>query len=718
MSPQAGSVPEVELLDPSNPFAAESALPHRLPPFDAIREEHHRPALLAGMAAQRAEVEAIATAPGEPTFEGVVVALERSGALLRRVEHVLDSATSSFSTPALRALEAEVAPLLAAHADAIHLDRALFARLDAVHAARERLGLDAEDRRLVERLHTDFVRAGAALAPEEQEQLRGLNAQLSELTTAFGTHLLEETNDLAVLVDDPAQLRGLTPAALAGAAQAARERGHAAGWLLPLVLPTAQPVLAALDDRGLRERVHRASISRGARGGEHDTRALVSRITALRARRAALLGFPHHAAHVVDDQTAGDVATVMATLTSLVPAAVANARAEAAALARVLQEAGESSPLQPWDWAWCAARLAAGDAALDPEELRAHFELDAVVTRGVFLAASRLYGVGFTERTDLPLPHPAVRAWEVTGEDGAPLGLFLLDPYARESKRGGAWMTEYAGQSRLPGESAHRPVVTNTLNLAEPAPGEPALLSLDEVTTVFHEFGHALHGLLSNVRYPRLAGTSVPRDFVEYPSQVNEVWAWEPEVLASYARHHATGEPLPAAVGERLRARADTAGPGSGQGFATMEILAAMLLDQAWHQLAPGEEVAPEEVEAFEAAALERYGIAATEDCPVPPRYRSTYFQHVFSGGYSAGYYSYLWSEVLDADTVAWFTERGGLRRENGRVFADALLSRGGAVDPMEAYVAFRGRAPEIGPLLRRRGLAPAEGVDAGSVGA
>ncbi len=690
----------LRVLDDANPFARPSALPHALPPFDAVREEHYRPALLEGMAAQRAEVEAIAAQGGEPTLAGTVVALERSGALLRRVGHVFSSATSSSSTPALRELEAEVAPLLSAHDDAIHLDRRLFARIDAVHARRHELGLDQEERRLLERYHADFVRAGAALEVAEQEELRGLNAELSELTTAYGTHLLEETNDLAVLVVEEGELAGLSAGAIASAARSARERGHEHGWLLPLALPTDQPVLAVLTDRGLRERVHRASTARGLRGGDHDTRALLVAIAALRARRAGLLGFTSHAHYVIDDQTAGDVGTVMATLTSLVPAAVANARTEAAQLSELLAADGHAGPLQPWDWAHLAGRLAARRLALDPEELRAHFELDAVITRGVFHAATALYGLTFAERTDLPLPHASVRAWEVTRDDGASAGLFLLDPFARESKRGGAWMTEYVAQSALPGESAQRPVVTNTLNIPEPAPGQPALLTLDEVTTVFHEFGHALHGLLSDVTYPRLAGTAVPRDFVEYPSQVNEVWAFDPGVLPRYARHHATGEPLPDDVAAALSA-ADTV----GQGFATTEILAAMLLDQVWHQLAPGERVAPADVEAFEAGALARYGIAATEDCPVPPRYRSSYFQHVFSGGYSAGYYSYLWSEVLDADTVAWFASRGGLRRENGRLFADALLSRGGAVDPMEAYAAFRGRAPQIGPLLERRGL-------------
>jgi peptidyl-dipeptidase Dcp len=434
-------------------------------------------------------------------------------------------------------------------------------------------------------------------------------------------------------------------------------------------------------------------------------------IAALRAERAALLGAATHADHVIADQTAGTVAAVMDVLTSLVPAAVANAEREAAELERVLVADGGELPLRPWDWAYCAERVRAERYSLDPEELRPYFELDAVITRGVFAAAGGLYGLSFTERPELPTHHPDVRTWEVLDADGSSLGLFVGDYFARESKRGGAWMNNLVEQSRLLGT---RPVVTNTLNIARPAPGQPALLTPEEVETAFHEFGHALHGLLSDVALPRLSGTTVPRDFVEYPSQVNEVWAWDPAVLPGYAHHHATGEPLPPALVEAL-----LASRSYGQGFATTEILAAMLLDQAWHQLPPGTSVAAEDVEAFEADALARFGIAVEL---VPPRYRSTYFNHVFSGGYSAGYYSYLWSEVLDADTVEWFAEQAGavagsegvaaagsaLRRESGEVFRRELLSRGGTVDPMAAYRAFRGREPRIDPLLARRGLAPA----------
>jgi peptidyl-dipeptidase Dcp len=689
-------------LDPANPLAVPSELPHGLPPFDALRPEHHQPALEAGMAEQRAEVEAIASDPAEPTFANTVEALERSGQLLARAAAVFSNLVSSDSTEELRRIEAEVAPRLAAHSDAIHLDGRLFARIadvrDRALADPGASGLDAEDLAVLERYHIDFVRAGAGLAPEQQVRLRELNEEASRLTTAFGTHLLEETNALAVHVEDAAALDGLSPQALAAAADAARARGHESGYVLPLSLPTAQPVLASLRDRALRERVHTASISRGCRGGEHDTRETLVALAALRAERAALLGFPDHASYIVADQTAGDLATVMAMLTALAPAAVSNARGEQVELQEVLAAEGHEGPLRPWDWAWCAERVRAQRFAVDTEALRPYFALDAVLHEGVFWAAGQLYGLSFTERPELPVPHPDVRTWEVHDADGTSLGLFLGDFFARESKRGGAWMSTYVDQSHLLGQ---RPVVVNTLNVARPAEGEPALMSADEVDTLFHEFGHALHGLLSDVRHPRLSGTTVPRDFVEYPSQVNEFWAWGPEVLNRYARHHATGEPLPAEQVDRLEAARSY-----GQGFATTEILAAMLLDQAWHQLPAGQQVAAQDVEAFEAAALERHGLALEA---VPPRYRSTYFHHVFGGGYSAGYYSYLWSEVLDADTVEWFRENGGLRRENGEAFRRALLSRGGTVDPMAAYAAFRGRGPRIEPLLERRGLTGAQ---------
>ncbi|MEJ8278790.1 M3 family metallopeptidase [Pseudonocardia spirodelae] len=667
----------------SNPFLALSALPWGLPDTTAITDEHYLPAFEAGTAEQRAEVAAIVDG-GEPTFENTVVALERSGATLDRVARLFFTRVSADSSPAVREIEARVAPLLAAHADAIALDPGLFARVDALHSRRHDLGLDAESLRLLERRHRDMVRAGARLGGAEQARLRELNGELSALTTAFGAALLAGANAAAVHVTDRSRLGGLSDDAVAAAAAAATERGHDGGWLVTLVLPTAQPVLAVLTDRSLREEIFRASTTRG-QDGPHDTRATVLAIVRLRAERARLLGYPDHASYVIDDATAGSAAAAVQMLESLVPAAVANADREAAEL---------GSGLEPWDWAFEAERVRRERYAVDDAALRPYLELDRVITDGVFRAASGLYGITFTERTDLPAYHPDVRWWEVRDADGAELGLFGADLWARPSKRGGAWMNSLVDQSSLLGT---KPVVLNTLNLNRPPAGEPALLTLDEVRTLFHEFGHALHGLFSAVAYPTFSGTSVPRDFVEFPSQVNEMWLEDPGILASFARHHVTGEPLPADL-----LAASQAARGYGEGFATTEYLAASLLDQAWHRLSPEEAAGVTDVVAFEQQALEAAGVAHPL---VPPRYRTTYFNHVFGSGYAAAYYSYIWAEVLDADTVAWFGEHGGLRRENGDRFRREVLSRGGAVDAMEAYRSFRGRDPEIAPLLERRGL-------------
>jgi peptidyl-dipeptidase Dcp len=672
-----------------NPLLEPSPLPFGFPDFAAIREEHLPEAFAGAMAEQRAEVAAITAQPGPPTFADTIVALECSGATLRRVSAVFVTLVGSLSTPGIRDIEAQVAPQLTAHADAITLDPALFARLDALHAARHDLDLDPESLRLLERRHRDAVRAGARLDPAEQERLRALNAELSTLAAEFGARLLADTNDSALVVDDSAQLDGLSPDAVAAAARAAETRGHPGYWLLPLVLSTHQPALTLLTDRAARERLFRASVARGARGNAFDTRDLVRRITALRAERARLLGHPHHASWVVEVCTAERVEAVDEMLTALVGPAVRNAEAETAELAAV---AGH--PIEPWDRAFYAERVRRGNGA-DDAALRPYLELERVLHDGVFAAANELYGLRFAERHDLPVHHPDVRVFDVSRESGEPVGLFVADHYARETKRGGAWMNSFVVQSRLLGT---RPVVLNTLNLAKPAAG-PTLLSVAEVITLFHEFGHALHGLLSDVTYPTFAGTGVPRDVVEFPSQVNEVWLREPTLVARYARHHVTGEPLPDALHARLTDQA----PRFGEGFATTEYLAAALLDQAWHRRGPG---ADHDVEAFEAAALAAAGIPPT----MPPRYRSAYFNHVFAGAYSAAYYSYIWSEVFDADTVEWFTEHGGLRRANGEAFRDAVLARGGSVDPMAAYRAFRGRDPEIGPLLARRGLAASPG--------
>ncbi|MEU8274687.1 M3 family metallopeptidase [Microbispora bryophytorum] len=655
----------------ANPFLSPSTLPYGLPPFQEIREEHYAPAFEQGMAEQIAEVEAITGNPEPATFENTVEALERSGALLERVSAVFFNQASSDTTPGVQEIQKDVTPRLAKHADAIHLDAGLFARIQAVEAA------DEEQRWLLKRYLTDFTRAGATLGPQDQARLREINERLSALGTAFQQNLLADTNERAVVVEDVAELDGLSQDAIQGLADQARERGLDGRYLITLVLPTGQPTLAELTNRSLRERIHRASAGRGAANAE-----LIKEIAVLRRERARLLGYENHAEYVLADQTAGTTRAVTEMLDRLVPPAVANARKEQADLEEI---AGH--PIQPWDWAFYSEKVRKARYDIDSRRMRPYFELNTVLEKGVFNAASRLYGVTFHERSDLYGYHPEVRVFEVRDEDGSPLGLFLGDFHARASKRGGAWMNSLVKQSGLEGT---RPVVVNNLNIVK---GEPTLMTFDEVNTMFHEFGHALHGLFSDVRHPRFSGTAVPRDFVEYPSQVNEMWATHPEILAEYARHHETGEPMPQDLVDRMLETQKF-----NQGFATLEYLAATLLDWAWHTAYDGEQ----DVEEFERRALREAGV----DLPtVPPRYRSTYFAHIWASGYSAGYYSYIWSEVLDADTVEWFNENGGLRRENGDTFRRALLSRGGSVDSMTAFRDFRGRDPEITPLLDRRGL-------------
>jgi peptidyl-dipeptidase Dcp len=682
------SADESAAVSPDNPLRSISALPYRLPPFGDITPEHLREALLVGMAEQRAEVAAIAASAEAPTFDNTIVALERSGALLTRAWNVFGNLTSSVSTPRLREIERELAPLEAAHDDAIRLDPALFARIDAVHAARDEAGLDAESVRLVERYHLDFVLAGARLDEAGRARLTELNQELSTLSTTFGQNLQLATEAAAVRVDDAAELDGLDAEEIGAAAAAAADRGLD-GHLIALLLPSGQPVLAKLRNRDLRRRVHEASLSR-ASAGEHDNRPVAERIARLRAERARLLGFDTHADVVLADSTARTTGAVDAMLGSMVPASVANAEAEAEILRRAAAKDGVE--LAAWDWAFYSERVRAERYAVDTTALRPYFELDRVLIDGVFHAAELLYGFRFAPRPDLHGYHPDVRVWEVSDADGEEVGLYLGDFFAREGKRGGAWMSSFVRQSRL---LDTRPVVVNNLNVSRGAAGQPTLLTLDEVNTLFHEFGHALHGLSSAVTYPRFSGTAVPRDFVEFPSQVNEMWALWPQVLGHYARHVDTDEPLPASAVEAIDAARLW-----GEGFGTLEYLAATLLDQAWHRITPETEI--EDPIAFERAALERAGVALEL---VPPRYRTTYFQHIFAGGYAAGYYSYIWSEVLDADTVEWFRENGGLRRANGDEFRAKLLSVGGSVDPLDAFRAVRGRDADPTPLLKRRGL-------------
>ncbi|MET1034215.1 MAG: M3 family metallopeptidase [Arthrobacter sp.] len=666
----------------TNPLLRASELPFGLPDYRAIRPEHYVEAVEAGAREQLAELADIARDDSPPTFGNTFVAFERSGQLLRRALQAFENVRAAHGTPEIQDSHARIQSVLTEHGDAVRLDAPLFARLSSLDATR----LGGEDARLVEETLRDFRQAGAELDDADKAALRALNTRLSDLSTEYSRRLLAGMNDAAVHFATAGELRGLDQGELGSAAASARDAGHADGYLITLGLPTAQPVLERLELTESRRRIFEASVDRGVRG-DHPTLDLAAEMAGLRADRAGLLGYANHAEYALETQTAPSLTAVMDRLAALVPAAVANAEREAAVLA---ESAGRS--LEPWDWAHASAAVLRTRYDVDATALRPWFELESVVRDGVFRAATLLYGVTFAERHDLPVYHPDVRVWEVSDTDGSALGLFLGDYFARPTKTGGAWMNSIRLGAGLLGEL---PVVTNNLNITRPAAGGPALVSLDELRTLFHEFGHALHGLFSAAMYPSLAGTAVPRDFVEYPSQVNEMWSLWPEVADGYIRHHLTGEPLPDGTLERLEAAALW-----GEGFATTEYLAAAVLDLAWHSLAPGERVA--DPLAFEDAALRGAGF---DPAAVPPRYRTGYFKHIFGGGYAAGYYSYIWSQILDADTVEWFKERGGLTRENGDRFREGLLARGNTRDPLESYVDFRGRPAEIGPLLARRGL-------------
>lgn len=676
-----------------NPLLSPPALPYELPPYGSIRPEHYLPAFREAFAAHRAEVAAITAQTAEPSFENTLVALERSGELLDRVARTFYTVTSADATADIQAIEEELAPLMSAHSDAIQLDADLFARIADIHARLDELDLDAESRYLVQRHHREMSLAGAGLDAEQKSRLTDLNQRLSVLTTTFEKNLLADTNDLAVVFDEAAELDGLGPGELSAAAQAATARGLDGRYVVTLTLYTGHPLLASLTDRKSRRRLLEASRSRGARGNAFDNRAVLREIVRLRAERAAVLGYPSHAAAVLADQTAGTPDAARDLLRRLAVPAAANARAEQAALQRIAD--ADDVQIEAHDWAFYTEKVRAAEYDLDRAALRPWFDAERVLRDGVFFAAEQLYGIRVTERHDLQGYHPEVRVFEVHNADGSELGLFLLDLYTRDTKRGGAWMNSIVTQSSLRGTA---PVVVNNLNVNKPAPGTPTLLTLDEVTTLFHEFGHALHGLFATVTYPHFAGTAVHRDFVEFPSQVNEMWILWPEILTHYARHIDSDEPLPADVVERLHAS-----EAFNQGFATSEYLAASWIDQAWHGLTIDDAAADIDVAAFESAALADIGL---DNPAVPTRYASTYFAHVFSGGYSAGYYSYIWSEVLDADTVEWFRENGGLTRENGDRFRRRLLGVGGSADSLTAYRDFRGRDAEIQPLLERRGLA------------
>jgi peptidyl-dipeptidase Dcp len=683
-----------------NPLLTESRLPFRYPRFDAIKNDHFAPAFEQGMAEHRKETAAIATDPHTPSFENTIVALERAGQLLGRTSRVFFALNSANTNPDMQKLQREIAPKLAAHADAITLDPALFARLKALYEKRDELGLDPESKRLLWRYHKDFVRAGATLPDADKEKLKTLNTELATLQATFNQNVLKEVAASAVLVDAREELAGLPEAQIVAAGDAARAAGNEGKFLLRLTNTSGQPPLASLENRALRERLMKASLARGSRGGEFDNREAAARIARLRAERAALVGYPNHAAFQLEEQTAGSVDAVNKLLAQLAPPAVANARREAAEMQRLVEAEGGGFEIASWDWAYYAEKVRKARYAFDESQLRPYYELNRVLSDGVFYAAGRLYGLRFKERMDLPVYEPSVRVFDVFDKDGSPLALFVADVYARPNKNGGAWANAYVPQSGLFGT---KPVIANHLNVPSPPKGEPTLLTHDEVRTMFHEFGHALHGMFSNVKYPRFAGTSVPRDFVEYPSQVNEMWASWPEVLRNYAKHYQTSAPIPQELLDKVSAALKF-----NQGFATTELVAANVIDQAWHQHAASELPGADGVAAFETKALAAHGV---DFGPVPPRYRSTYYSHIFAGGYSAGYYSYFWSEVLDAASVEWIKANGGLKRENGDRFRATLLSRGGSEEAMTLFRNFTGGEPRVQPFLERRGLVapPAE---------
>jgi peptidyl-dipeptidase Dcp len=695
---QPGPAGTAAPLPAANPLAQESTLPYHLPPFDRIKDADFRPAFEAGMAEHRKEIEAIDNDKAAPTFENTLVALEKSGQLLDRVASVFFNLNSSNTNPEILKIASEMAPKLAAHRDAILLDPVLFSRVDAVYQDRANLKLDPESLQLLERTHLEFVRAGARLSPEDKTKLKQLNEQIAALTNQFSQNVLKATKDSAVVVDNVAELDGLSPEQIGAAAEAAKARKLEGKWVITLQNTTIQPALADLRNRALREKIFKASTER-ANGGADDNTAVVAQIVKLRAEKAALLGYPDFAAYALADQTAGTPAAVNQMLERLVPPALANARKEADDNQKLIEQQAAASngkpfTLQPWDWAFYAEQVRKTRFGFDQSEVKPYFELDHVLQDGVFYAAHELYGLSFKERHDLPVYHPDVRVFEVFNADGSPLGLFLADYFARDNKRGGAWSNGFVDQSRLLGL---KPVIVNNLNVPKPQKGQPALLTFDEVRTMFHEFGHALHALLSDVNYPSLGGTNVPRDFVEFPSQYNEMWARDPRVFANYAKHYQTGAPMPRALLDKV-----LAAEKFGQGYSTTEYLAAALLDQAWHQIPAADAPAAGGVMAFQEAALKKYGV---EYRLVPPRYSTPYFAHAFTGGYAAGYYSYIWSEVLARDVEEWFAKHGGLQRANGDFLRAKVLSRGRTADPEVLFEQFYGGKPDIGPLLEYRGL-------------
>jgi len=679
----------------ANPFLERSSLEYELPPFSEIVDEDYRQGFYLGCKEQLEEIETIIK-ENRATFENTIVALERSGQTLKRTLLVFFNKSASDTNALIDEIEAEISPKLAAHQDSILLNPELFSRIRNLYETRERLDLDKDDLWLLERYYEDFLHAGAALSLESRERLKKINERLSELETKFGQQVLADTNDLAVLVENEEHLEGLSPNQIATAAAAAQARGCDGKWLIPIVNFTGHPLLANLKNRQLREEIMRASLLKGDRDNHNDTKLIIKEMVALRAERAALFGKSSHSEYVISRQTAKTPERVEAMMRKLAPAALANAKREAAELQDAIAKDSQDFQLASWDWSYYTEKVRQDKFQLDTAAMKPYFEIESVIFNGVFFAAEKLFGLKFLERPDLLAYHPQARVFEVFNEDGSKLGLYIADLYTRDSKRGGAWMNTLVDQSHLLGQF---PVVVNNMNIPKPPVGEPTLLTYDETRTFFHEFGHALHGLLSSVKYPKFSGTSVERDFVEFPSQVNEMWMLWPEIVRNYARHYQTGEELPKSWIESL-----DLSESFNEGFATTSYLAAAVLDLALHSLPSSsnfDEVLSD-LRAFESNVLSDYGLSFD---PVPTRYRAMHFSHIFAGGYSAGYYGYIWSEVLDADTVEWFKSSGGLVRANGDHFRKTLLSKGGSLDSMEMYREFRGRDAVIEPLLKRRGL-------------
>ena len=675
-----------------NPLLTASTLPFQAPPFDKIEDADFLPAFEEGMKQHLAEIRKIADNPEPATFDNTIVAMEKSGETLGRVARVFFGLVQADTNDARQKIQEEIAPKLAAHQDEINLDPKLFERVKSIYDQRDKLDLDPVQKRLVERDYDDLVRAGAQLSDADKATMRKLNVEESTLSTKFHNMLVAAAAKGAVVVDDKAKLAGLSEGDLAAAAQAAQDRGLDGKWVFPLQNTTQQPVLASLEDRDLRARILEASMTRTEHGDENDTRKTIQRLAQLRAQKAKLLGYDTYAAYSLADQMAKTPENALKLLTDTVPAATAKAQGEIAEMQKVIDAQGGDFKLAASDWDFYAEQVRKAQYDLDQSQIRPYFELDNVLQNGVFFAANQLYGISFKERKDIPVYNPDVRVFEVFDQDGSSLALFYCDYFKRDSKSGGAWMDVFVEQNGLTGT---KPVVYNVANFTKPAPGKPALLSFDDVTTMFHEFGHALHGMFSDVKYPSISGTSTSRDFVEFPSQFNEHWATDPKVFANYARHYETGEPMPQELVDKIKKSRTF-----NQGYATTEYLSAALLDMAWHTLSADAPL--QDVDKFEADALEKYKVDLPE---VPPRYRTSYFDHIWGGGYSAGYYAYFWSEVLDDDAFEWFKEHGGLTRENGQTFRDKILSRGNTVDLATLYRDFRGKDPSVEPLLENRGL-------------